>query len=284
MAYKPSPRPNFDGPTHIPARSVTHHLWGDEVSGRVPDWCYVSTDKIHQLVLGLGPGQAFRHSPDYKTRFAADEVYYVLTGEMALANPETGEVRMAKAGEWVFFRRDTWHHGFNVGTEALRVLEVLAPPPSTGSCGTYALDKPDLEQRLYGQDELLGNLALDRPEHPQTMRVLREQDLVWRLEGERQQLAVGIVASTEQLTVGRCRVLPGTETDLWSHGGDVSLYHMSGLLHVRVPDNDGERSFQLEPGDGFFAPEGTEYFFYNVGDEAAEFMLAVAPDYLPGQP
>ena len=53
MAYKPSPRPSYDGPAHIPAASAIRHLWGDPISGQVPDWCYVSTDKIHQLVLGL---------------------------------------------------------------------------------------------------------------------------------------------------------------------------------------------------------------------------------------
>ncbi len=75
MAYKPSPRPSYDGPAHIPAASAIRHLWGDHISGQVPDWCYVSTDKIHQLVLGLPPGGAFRHSEEYKTRFAADELY-----------------------------------------------------------------------------------------------------------------------------------------------------------------------------------------------------------------
>jgi len=88
MAYKPSPRPTFDAPSRIPADGVTHHLWGDTEAGRVPDWCYVSTEKIHQLILGLAPGKSFRHSEEYKTKFAADEVYHVLSGQLALANPE----------------------------------------------------------------------------------------------------------------------------------------------------------------------------------------------------
>jgi mannose-6-phosphate isomerase-like protein (cupin superfamily) len=279
MSYKPSPRPTFDGPAHIPADAVTHHLWGDEASGRVPDWCYVSSGKIHQLILGLAPGQGFRHSSDYKTKFAADEVYHVLSGELALANPETGEVQVARPGESIFFRRDTWHHGFNVGTEALRVLEFIAPPPSAGSCGEYALTQPDLETRRYTQDHLLGELALDRPDRQASMRVIREHDLVWRLEGDRQQLLVGLIASSEHLTVAHARVLPGAETELRAHAGDVALYHRSGSLHIRVPENDGEKSFLLNPGDGFYLPEGTPYFYYNVGDQAADFTFAVAPDY-----
>mgnify|MGYP001036331672 CR=1 FL=1 len=92
------------------------------------------------MSTGLPPGGAFRHPADYKTRFASDELYYVLCGELALANPETGEVHLAQRDQAIFFRRDTWHHGFSVGPDALRVLEILAPPPSKGSCGEYALE------------------------------------------------------------------------------------------------------------------------------------------------
>lgn len=281
MAYQPSPRPTFDSATRIAADEVTHHLWGDQVSGRVPDWCYVSTDKIHQLILGLAPGRAFRHSQDYKTKFAADEVYHVLSGELALANPETGEVQLAGPGESIFFRRDTWHHGFNVGTDALRVLEFIAPPPNTGSGGQYALSQPDLDTRLYTRDHLIGKLGLDRPDRNDSMRVVRAHDLEWRLEGEDQQTMVGLIASTEHLTAGQGRILPGVESSPRSHRGDLSLYVRSGTVHVRVPEHETEKSFQLEPGDGFYAPEGTVYFFYNTGDTASEIVFAVAPDYLP---
>jgi len=57
MAYKSSPRPVFTGPTAIPYRSVTRHVWGDAEAGFVDDWIYISTDKIHQLVFGLPPAR-----------------------------------------------------------------------------------------------------------------------------------------------------------------------------------------------------------------------------------
>ncbi len=72
MGYSASPRPTFSGPTAIPYQAVTRHLWGDDASGEVADWIYASTDKIHQLVFGLPPGRAFRHSEAYRTIFAAD--------------------------------------------------------------------------------------------------------------------------------------------------------------------------------------------------------------------
>ena len=138
MAYKSSPRPTFDRPTHIPYAGVTRYLWGDDESGKVDDWIYVSSAKIHELVFGLPPGAAFRHSTEFRTVFGADEVLYVLEGTYISANPETGEVHVANEGEAIFFRKDTWHHGFNGGTGPVRVLEFFAPPPSTGTSGAYA--------------------------------------------------------------------------------------------------------------------------------------------------
>ena len=73
-----------------------------------------------------------------RTIFAADELYYVLSGVLIAINPETGEVHQAMPGEAVFFRRDTWHHAMSAGTEPLRVLEYFAPPPSQGTSGAYA--------------------------------------------------------------------------------------------------------------------------------------------------
>jgi mannose-6-phosphate isomerase-like protein (cupin superfamily) len=109
-AYRPSPRPTFDGPAAIPYASVTRHIWGDPEAGEVADWIYASTERVHALVFGLAPGAWFRHSPEFRTIFGADELLYVLRGTMVIANPETGEVLRVPRGGSAFFRADTWHH------------------------------------------------------------------------------------------------------------------------------------------------------------------------------
>ena len=116
-------------------------MWGDPEAGEVFDWIYASTDKVHMLVFGLPPGGAFRHSEEYRTIFAADELLHVLQGVLVIADPETGEVQRAEAGESVFFRRDTWHHAFALGPEPLRVLELFAPPPAAGASSAYAREQ-----------------------------------------------------------------------------------------------------------------------------------------------
>ncbi len=286
MSYSASPRPTFDGPAHIPYESVTRHLWGDEESGEVADWIYVSSSKIHQLVFGLSPGGAFRHSDNYRTIFAADEVLYVLSGVMVLSNPETGEVHRIQPGEAAFFRRDTWHHAFNFSPEPLRVIEFFAPPPSQGTSGSYAQSKPNLTSPKYAQDQWIGRWPKAQSQAAEnfTIRPVGDGDLLWRLEGAEQQLLVGILAATEHLTVGKMQLLAGQRSDVEVHGGDESLYLLEGALNVRVPENDGPRWFELKPGDGFFVPEGAPHQYYNMSDAPVSFLCGIAPRYSPDVP
>jgi len=285
MSYKPSPRPTFDRPSPIPYEHVTRHLWGDASSGEVSDWIYVSSDKIHQLVFGMAPGGVFRHSDGYRTVFAADEIYYVLSGTMVINNPETGEVHVVNAGEAAFFRRDTWHHAWAYGTEALRVLELFAPPPSKGTSGAYARTLPNLTEIRYAQNEVLGRWPMGRDEvrKAQTIDVVRDADILWRMEGDEQQVLVGILASTEHLTVGKTRLLPGQHTAIQQHGGDEGLYVLSGTLNVRLRDVEGPSWFELNPRDGCYLPDGTKHQYYNVTSEPVEFIFGVAPNYLPSE-
>lgn len=285
MSYSPSPRPTFAGPAHIPYAAVTRHLWGDDVSGEVADWIYVSSDMIHQLVFGLAPGGVFRHSDAYRTVFAADEVFYVLSGILVLNNPETGEVHRVSSGEAVFFRRDTWHYGFSYGTEPLRVLEIFAPPPSQGTSGAYARSRPNLDRPKYRQEQWLGQWPMRQHEARRgfSMQVLRETDLLWQLEGRDQQVLVGLFASTEHLTVGKLQLLPGQRTEAHTHAGDESVYVLEGTPNIRLPEHDGPRWFELRPRDGFYIPRGVPHQYYNMTDRPATLIFGVAPRYLPSE-
>jgi quercetin dioxygenase-like cupin family protein len=284
MTYRPSPRPTFDRPTHIPYAQVTRHLWGDETSGTVDDWIYISSDKIHQLVFGLPPSGAFRHSEDYRTVFGADEVLYVLDGTFVCANPETGEVHVANAGEAVFFRKDTWHHGFNFSQRPLRVLEFYAPPPSKGTSGAYARTRRYLDQSRYERDDLLGRIPMDGVSAAagNTMRVMRDGDLIWRLEGKRQSALVGLYAATEHLTVGKTTLMPGQQSDIEVHDGDEGLYVLAGTLNVLAPEAEGQKWFELHAQDGFYLPEGAPHQYQNLGAEPVQFLFGVAPAYRAG--
>jgi quercetin dioxygenase-like cupin family protein len=273
-------------PGAVRAADVALKLWGDDASGYVNDWIYVSNDKIQQLVFSLAPGARFGHSERHRTNLGADELFYVLSGVLVLANPETGEVHRVEAGEAVWFGPDTWHHGVSQGTETLRVLEFFAPPPATGSSQPYANTKPYLSMPTYVQDDWLGawpaTATQARERH--TQHVLRPADVLWRLEGNDHELLVGILLSTEQLTCGSVELLPGRRSEVRAHAGDCAGYVLDGRLNLLFPEggdgSPGKLWFQVEREDGFFVPTGVPYQLFNMTDAAVRLLFGVAPTYL----
>ncbi|HEY3184929.1 MAG TPA: cupin domain-containing protein [Gaiellaceae bacterium] len=270
-------------PGAVRAADVALKLWGDDTSGYVNDWIYVSNDKIQQLVFSLAPGTRFGHSERHRTNLGADELFYVLSGVLVLANPETGEVHRVEPGEAVWFGPDTWHHGVSQGTETLRVLEFFAPPPATGSSQPYANTKPYLETPTYVQDDWLGAwpAAAAQARERHTQHVVRQDDVLWRLEGE--DVLVGILLSTDQLTCGSIELLPGQHSDVRSHGGDCAGYVVDGRLNLLLPEgvdgSAGKLWFQVECDDGFFVPGGIPYQLFNMTDRPVGLLFGVAPTY-----
>ncbi|MFN8222970.1 MAG: cupin domain-containing protein [Gaiellales bacterium] len=279
MAYSPSPRPTFARPTALRFNEVTRHTWGDPGSGRVEDWIYVSSELIHTLVYGIEPGDGFRHSEEFRTVFGADLLYHVLQGTLVLANPETGEVVRAERGESVFFRKDTWHHGLSYGDEPLRVLEFFAPPPSTGTSGAYARTRPFLpeERWRYGDDNLVGALPGAVASSGSTLHHVRPGDRALRLEGDG---LVGLVASTEHLTVATLRLPATRSTPPVARGGDVVVFAERGALHVSAGWEDETHTLALGPWDAAYLPRGTTYTITATGDAPADALVGVAPSYL----
>jgi quercetin dioxygenase-like cupin family protein len=277
-ARRSTPRPSYDGPVVVRPPEVTHHLWGDAEAGYVGDEVLVSSRKLHALIFTLPPGGRFRHSPPNRTVFGADEVYFVLDGVLALANPETGEVVRAEAGEAVFFRRDTWHHGFNRSAGALRVLELFAPPPEAGTSSAYAATRPYLAESRYAQDEVLGRWPMDRAaiDATNTLHLVRPTDQRYRMEGD---LLAGLVASTEQLTVLGGELLPGQASEFRSHPGDALWYVTAGEVHVHTPDAPAANWWRVRAGDAFVLPGPERYRLVNQGAAPARFVLGAAPRY-----
>jgi quercetin dioxygenase-like cupin family protein len=275
--YSPSPRPTFDVPTRIGRDTVTRHLWGDEEAGVVSDLIYASTSSIHALVFGLPAGGSFTHSPEYRTVFAADELLHVLTGTMVLANPESGEVQKVPAGRNVFFRKDTWHHAFAHGGKPLRVLEIFAPPPAAGTSGEYARTRPYLDRSWYADDSRLGDVPSAAPATP-IPRLLGENDVVWRRDLG---VLVGLLISTEHLTVHSLEVNAGEKAHAHAHGGDELLFVISGTLWVRAWHRDETYVFELGPEDACLIPQGAQHEYRSYGAETATALVGVAPSYLP---
>ena len=284
MAYKSSPRPDFNVPTPIPYSGVTRYLWGDDESGQVNDWIYASSGKIHQLVFGFPAGKGFSHSPSFRTVFGADEVLIVIQGRMIIANPETGEVQVAGKGDAVFFRKDTWHNAWAMHGEEVRVLEYFAPPPSTGSSGKYAQSRPYVDTPKYQRAELFGNWPMGKQESglKGSLRMIGPRDRLWSLASPDPGALTGLIASTEHLTAGETILAPGGRGALQRHGGDMALYVAEGIINVQAPHEASATGwYELHPGDGFFVPEGFSYQLFNMGSVESRLYFGVAPSFLP---
>jgi mannose-6-phosphate isomerase-like protein (cupin superfamily) len=117
---------------------LERRTWGDEESGRLPDWFYADNINLSLNIVGMAPNGAVLHSDQNRSIFGADEFFYVLEGLLVQANPVTGEVIVAKPGEATFFRKDTWHHQWNYSNTQLRMLEFFQPSPKTGTGGPHA--------------------------------------------------------------------------------------------------------------------------------------------------
>lgn len=273
--YTPSPRPTYDAPTLVRRSDITHHVWGDQQSGLVGDWLYASTDKVHVIEFGMAAGGWFRHSPSFRTVFAADEVLYVLSGTMLACNPQTGEIVECVAGESLFFRKDTWHHVRAQGSAPLRVLEFFAPPPSQGTSGAYAMKQEYLETPVYARNDLLGNCV--GATAPQTLHRIGTRERSLRLEGE---ILVGLIASTQHLTVAELSVPAGAAGKKTAHGGDAMIVGVSGELMVRTHWKSHGATLELTARDGVFIPEGAQYELLSFSGPATA-LLGVAPKYLP---
>lgn len=273
-----------NGPVVARYRDLERRTWGNEESGRLLDWFYADNVKLNLNIVGMAPNGAALKSPEKPTIFGADELFYVLEGTMVQANPATGEVLVVKPGEATFFRKDTWHHQWNYSNTQLKMLEFFQPAPKAGTGGKYAREKEYLTETRHTRDDLLGQwpMAREKFESERTMWHIGEKDILWRMEGSvrGRELLVGIMLSTEHVTVGKMHFLSGQRSSVLTHRGDKVVVVEEGTLQIEFPDTGAW--VELETMDGCRIPEGTRHSFYNMSHEAVRCVFSVAPDYLPG--
>ncbi len=273
---RPTPRPVFDRPTVLPAWDRSRHVWGDSESGFVFDRVHLSSEMLHVLEFSMPPGGRFGHSPDNPTIFAADELLYVLEGVLMLSDPSTGETQRAVAGEAVFFRRDTWHHGRAAGDEGVRVLEFFSPTPATGASSAYGRTQPYLERTSTVDQRLLGSWPMASGQIEHRLTPVREHDVAWATRGA---LELGFLAATEHLTVLRCHLRAGAASAEEQHPGEEFVLLLSGSLVVMTPAAEDANCLYLDAGDGAVLPPGTPHSYLSAGDSQAVWLCGIGPGW-----
>jgi quercetin dioxygenase-like cupin family protein len=273
-----TPRLSYTKPTLIRAGEATPYRWGDEVSGYVEDEVLISSTRLHSIIFTLPPRGRFVHSAENPTIFRADIVYVVLEGSLVLADPEHGQVVKASRGEALFFRRDTWHDGFNRESAPARVLELFAPTPAAGASSAYAKAQPFLERSRYGNDHAIGRWPDLKPtlERQSRIRLVTPAQRLLRLEGD---VLWGLIASTVHLHAATGELPAGGAGPARVYGGDACLHVTSGEVIAAAAMGDDENELTLGPGDTLIAPQGTRLGLRCGPDRDAAFILGVAPAY-----
>jgi quercetin dioxygenase-like cupin family protein len=255
-AARSGPPEAFDGPTLIPYATVRRSFWdGGDQSGRTLDYVYADSADACQIVFSLPPGGRFLHAGDGFDAYERDIVWRVLTGVLAAANPATGEVHVAGAGESLHFGGETWLDGWSQGPGAVTVVEFTAPTRARAG----RIDRRPWPSRpSYARD----GAPPSRPEAGVTVRRLGGSDVLWRLEGDRDRVLVGHVVSTPHLTVGEVRLPPGGRGPALERDGTTTMYVLEGVLGIELP---GMRT-RLEAGekDGVYLPPGVSHRPVNV--------------------
>ena len=257
---RPTPRPHFEKATHVKRSDMALHVWGDALSGFVTDRVISSTKQLHVLEYELAPGGEFRHSASNQTVFAADVLYFVVEGELVLANPQTGEVVSVKEGTGRLFHRGTWNHGFNPGQKNVRVIEYFSPPPAMGAASEFSKSQPALPENKYD----MGKNVKNWPENHQVMQL---KTSFWEVSDEKSILSfrdaapthlIATVVSTQFLQVIKGTIQPGHMDDFADVEKESLIYMLEGQMWVDVFDPaQGQSSVAiLEAGEAMFLPAG----------------------------
>ena len=275
MTYKPSPKPDFSKSTIIKYAKIKIHLWGDEESGFVKDWIYVSNKSLHQIIFGLSARTNFKHSNEFRTIFGADELLYVLNGTMVIGNPQTGELHRVEKGEFIYFSKDTWHHAFNYSNEDLQVLEFFSPPPLTGTSGAYAKQKPLLRNFRYGQNYTLDPLKLSNKK--KSFKKINKNEINWSLIGENQEQLMGTIVNTKNLKVHILKVLGGQSTPKINFVNHSVFFILENKLKVTLSNKKSKLAVNYK--DSVYLKSSDCVQFYNQSRKEASIIVCEGISY-----
>lgn len=275
----------FNRPTVVRHRDAARFLWGDAKSGEVADVVYGRNEIIGTLVFKLKPGGYFRSSDTWKSYFDQHRFYYVLKGEIAVQDPHTGEIAVAKAGEAVHWRGAKWHFGYNFRSEECAVLDWYAPqerPPHVTEL-EFGTTKPQFKEEKVGQTEFLGRwpdqLAVARAEAESTggMITARQQSALHFIHGTAHPTLESLLVSTKELTAEVVDLMPGARSDDRAHPGDKVIFVTAGKLHVYLPETYDW--FELDAWDLLYIPANTPHQYWNYTDQPLSFAFMVVPRY-----
>jgi mannose-6-phosphate isomerase-like protein (cupin superfamily) len=113
-------------------------------------------------------------------------------------------------------------------------------------------------------------------EEKQSVKITREQGKILNFLGEGDPTHFTIYASTDKLTVGISKLIPGARYFASIHkNSDEFYYILSGTLTVLINDVD---SFDVHEGEGFLIAAKDKHEVFNFTDKMIEVLFCIAPE------
>jgi oxalate decarboxylase/phosphoglucose isomerase-like protein (cupin superfamily) len=219
------------------------------------------------VTVTMPPGGRFRSSDRFRTYFDTHECLYVLQGQYTCQDPETGEVRTARAREMLFMPEKRWHYGYNFGTEDLHLLECIAPPTNQA-----ALAHAPRPRSLVGWDtQALQNWPRDARRGAENLRVCRLDNAVNAIIGDANPILGQVLASTDRIFFAVITLSPRSRSDDMVYPFDVCYHGDTGELTLHAPGT-GEY-FPINSGDVGFLPGGTSHRLFNHTSQTQRILI-----------
>lgn len=275
----------FDQAKLVRYAEATRFLWGDETSGQVADVIYGRNERIGALTFRLKPGGFFRSSETWKSYFNQHRYYFVVSGELTIHDPGSGEVAVARAGEVIHWRGAKWHFGYNFTAEETVVLDWYAPqerPPHVPEV-EFGTTKPKFDQGKPGRLELLGQwpdaLLSSRQEAHKSggVSTITDADALHFVFGDRFPVRESLLVSSAELTAGTVSLMASARSEDRIHPSDKVIFCLSGCLHVYLPESYDW--FELNRWDVLYVPANVPHQYWNQSTDPLSFAFMVVPSY-----
>lgn len=255
----------------------------------------ITTDTFMLGIYELAPGASF----DPLDIHPGDESYYILKGPV-IQRSGNGQFAYLETGDGLYMPQGAWHKAHNFTGDITRILYFITPK-AWGEDIPPAVIPTDEETKFYkgpNNDKLPDMRGIikdfarqgctddigawpvagqEARKEPQAVYAVRDADKLNNITGTAHPMLMRFITSNDFGHFGEF-ILPAGGygprcSDADRHAGDGAIYCVEGPVTINLPKL--QESFQIEQGDTFFLPAGTEYQLVNFQGRPAKCVFAI---------
>ena len=126
-----------------------------------------------------------------------------------------------------------------------------------------------LKNSLYKRNDL--SYPNNKFINENSFKIIKNNNLVWSLEGPNQEVLVGNFVKTEFLNVKLIKLLPKQKTHVFEFKKNTSYLSLNDNIMVNIVKDKEE--YTLSKKDGLYFPSNTQFFLENTNNCNAEIIF-----------